>query len=390
MTVFGPQAQLEQTPFTPADYYSFTRYKCKRFKTLWNQPVAYALVSMSVDGNPIAEQFYFPALQAHPKVTKLEQIILTPNQTIEAITMNGTVMTTQRSLHLEVQADDSTLTHYELYFFSPKSDYTSPGNLFWNGIRQNIHYVKPAKARGGELKVTDSNITEALMNRDNLQNQFDTMGYSARKAYWDLLRSRPSTLDYKTRSVLLNALNAHSPYRIPRSFRDFMFPEWCHALTKTFHSQQISPQRRNNLGAAPFWMNSQMMVIEVALKWFAKTYTDANILLRTYFNMLNDTDVVKDGEMKASISRGDKKVSVSQTLNPLQVFPSYPQATDGAITAFVINHLLHGKQPDSILIRNHTLKRASFKRTSDEALNQTAINDADNPMNTPTKVAKLN
>ncbi len=360
------KSQSSQKGFTAVDYYDLSTDRFNRFKPSYDPYIAYALVSENAEGQPVAHQFEFPYLDndQYPIVKKLKEISFGfngQNNAIQAVTEDGDIMRTQRAIDVEMHPFGTEQTNYKLLFFSPESPYTAKQDLNWphgnvkdSGTSAKDNPYSPSESRGGTLEITFSNIKKRWNQTPASEdNNNDIMGYSALDAYNAFYEANKGILSGELEKIFLKSINAGNPYGANSAMRTFKRPEWCHALAKYFHPPQRNPQDRNNIGAAPLWMNSQMMVIEEALKWHAKKSPDAKISLKSHFNMFETSDVIQNGEMTGTIRNDDRLVKMFQCLNPHQLFPAYPQATDIALTTFVSNCLLLGKNPDMIPVVNY-------------------------------------
>lgn len=348
------QPQSSPKDFTAIDYYNLADYKKERFPT-YEPYIAYALVSKTAEGKRVAHQFEFPyvADPRVPKVKRLKEISFGndgSNNDIHAITSDGEELTTNRSIKLETQNLGQVPANFELLFFSPISTEDKQLSKFWKTEQSNRdedvsetqpEESEPSVVRGGQLDFGWSDILSRLKASSSPGAQNDVIGHSAQKAYYNYWEANRDKLTPDMQNI------------IRRSFQNepsdpFMSPEWCHALARQFHHVDNNPQYVNNLGAAPKWINSKMMVVESAARWYAKTYPEAKINLVSHFKMLGKSDVVKNGHMEATIEHGEKRIKIAQELKPHQRVPVYSQATDRAITTFIVDSLLHAKTPSLI------------------------------------------
>lgn len=361
MTSSGPVRNIYPTnEFSWSNYSYLSKDSFSRFKH--SDPyIAYALVSYNNEGVPIAHEFNFPAVQLNaihgnnrptpPGVKSLKHIYLgreSDGEIIEAMTFDNEPMTTQRSIHFKMQYKDYESTEYTLFFFSPRSDSTETQNLSWESLNQYEdydHLARKEEIRGGEIEISyDSSESEEHSSTPSIEfsEPYEVMGGSAIDAYDQFQQDNYKMLSYGLNRILGKSISVRYPNG--RSMAAFKRPEWCHAIGKQFFCKGENPNEPENLGAAPLWMNSQMMIFEESLKWHAKKYPQANIKLRSNFLMFDDSDVVYNGEMEGIVKYGNRTVEMHQFLTPHQLYPAYPQATDKAICTFVLNGLLLGKK----------------------------------------------
>lgn len=350
--------------FSWKEYSFLSNDSFKRFKP--SDPyIAYALVSYNSDGVPVAHDFKFPTMpekgiyysnsKMPPTVKNLIQISLgrsTDGEVIKATTIDNEIMTTQRSIHFQMHYKDDEPIEYSLFFFSPRSDSTESQNLAWDSLNQyhDCEYlVGNDDIRGGEIEISyDSFQSEDHSSTSSIDflEPSDVMGRSAIDAYAEFQHDNYQMLSYTMNRILNKSISVYSPYG--RSMATYKRPEWCHAIGRQFFPNDIDPNEPWNLGAAPKWMNSQMMIFEESLKWHAQRYPEADTRLCSRFQMFDGSDVVYRGEMDGIIKKGDRTISMHQSLLPHQLYPAYPQATDIAICTFVLNGLLLGKDRNRI------------------------------------------
>jgi hypothetical protein len=116
--------------------------------------------------------------------------------------------------------------------------------------------------------------------------------------------------------------------------------EWLHIVAYSLTNVNENPQQMDNLGAAKKRDNTRMMVIEKIPKRLSQ-YDDVRVEVAGEFNLLPQSDVIKDIAYKVSLEHGFKKLVVYQNID---VFSDYehPRTTDQLI-ALVIESLLQGR-----------------------------------------------
>lgn len=341
----GPSRK--QRGFTVSDYNFLSDDGLNRFKS--SDPYAsYALVAYSFNGTPISASQFSYSLEL-PELKKLKSISLgTLNHgIIEATTVDNERMTTQRCIQFRVSTEGGEPTLYNLYFFSPKqNDY----GLSWDSHNQYedyAHLTTYDESRGGTIVFSSNGSNssdDSESHSDSTESSNTTMiSGKAVDAYRGFCESnQPSRTLYKIFSKAIDA-----PNRYAHNLNSFKRPEWCHAIAKQFAFGRDF-DKRWNLGAAPFWMNSQMMIFEGATRWHHTRYPNATIEYTSFFNMFDDSDVVCRGEMEVEIKQGNRTITMSQHLRPHQKNPAYPQVTDIAIATFVLNNFFLRKKLEPI------------------------------------------
>lgn len=347
--------------FTATDYYTLSKDTFDRFKPAFSPYIAYAIVSSDLNEKPIAYQFDFPLIDdpKYTQVKKLKEITFgngSDNTIIHAITVDGEEMRTHRHINIKTRSLIEDSKTYQLFFFSAISPYMTNQELTWpiseyhcKSIVESGKSAIATTQRGGELKIDFRNILFRWNRKlETEQTNEQTMERTARDAYIEFYTKNLDRLSTDFKRIIEKSFNNENPYNLKSSFASFKRPEWCHALAKHFHPLKLNPQVKTNIAAAPFWMNSQMMVFEEALKWHARIYSTAKIYLRSTFEVFEDSDVIQNGEMTGTVRLDLTEVEICQSLNPHQFFPAYPQSTDIALTTFVMNNLLLRIPPEVI------------------------------------------
>lgn len=130
-------------------------------------------------------------------------------------------------------------------------------------------------------------------------------------------------------------------------FENHYRPEWVHAEPFTLTPMSIDPQRRDNLGAAPKWANTEMMVLSHIVVWFAKHCPDAIEKITPLFRMLPATELIDKINYEVSIEEQGHIVRMFQIINPLKKGPVFRKPTDLTQATAVVNSMLCGIPPIS-------------------------------------------
>lgn len=388
MSSYGPPSrQILKKDFRALDYYHLAKDDLARFAPSFDYAISYALVCVNNATEPVAYQFAFPPhIDANsPSVKTLKSISLDnslQNNVILAVTEDNIEMRTQRVITVKTHSILGETNTYKLLFFSPASTYTSNQNLTWP-IEHHFRHSEPIfdslEKKQASLDVNYHNILYRYHHQTiPEENNSAIMGGSATEAYISFHEQYGDTLPFSYNRMALKSILAGNPYNLKSSLHSFKRPEWCHALAKSFHPENRNPQIKDNIGAAPFWMNSQMMIIEESLRWHARTYPNAKITLKSTFNIFPNTHVVASGKMKAKVRTDFIEICVIQNLEPFQLFPAYPKSTDIAITTFIMNSLIIDKCRTLISIQRQeipqTLSLSSdaspFYLTNDDDIEQ--------------------
>lgn len=123
--------------------------------------------------------------------------------------------------------------------------------------------------------------------------------------------------------------------------------EWLHAISFCLSSLGSNPQHSSNLGAAPKWANTEMMMLELLAKWFALNNPDVIISIKPLFEMLLNSAIIKRIFFEVEIQHNLRYVKLFQNINPLAKYPAFRPAVDIAQATFIADQLLNNIFPES-------------------------------------------
>jgi S1-C subfamily serine protease len=111
---------------------------------------------------------------------------------------------------------------------------------------------------------------------------------------------------------------------------------------------EMEPQRADNLAAAPKWANTEMMVLERILKWFALNRPESVLKLKSFFEMLLDSELVKEINFQVTVEEKERFVKFLQTIDPFDPYPLFRHASDMMFSTATAYNLLDNAEPVSV------------------------------------------
>lgn len=336
--------------------------------------VGHALLTKDEQGRLIAQQFSAPGSDnpEDPKVLSLTNIELFQDKygttRGRAKALDGTDMISKRSISVQTKDEHGDNIKHELMMFSPKQAHVwnKTKEVFWGSDPKKVAPIfrddlsesekkdlekdlaeSKYEVKGGELDIVNKdvplreNMTRTPSQKQVMNNQ------SAIDAYLDYYSSYGNELSPVVKTTFENAEKARPHYR-GATFASQRRPEWCHALGHGLTPMNQEPQRKDNLAAAPKYINTEMMKTERALKWHAMHRPNAKLHLSAHFNTLPNSDIMKDGKVEGILIENDREVKLTQQLNPFQWYPNFSKATDIMQTTMVTHNLLNGTTPSQV------------------------------------------
>lgn len=294
----------------------------------------------------------------------------------------GTQMFATRSERLEIDGEEATLA-----FFSPLPPKSKGNEPFW-GSEKKLEFFKdtvsPAAKKAclssGECSTLDDSVhkmqeTEvdypSVHARDGEKrsiSQNQVMGnQSARDAVEAFHHEHEDVMHPDLAKVMQSSHEA--PLR--DAWNSQKRPEWLHISAHSLMPESEDPQMPENLGAAPKWTNSRMMVPERTVKWYAFNRPDSEAKLEGDFTMLHGTDIAADIQFDVTLTEGDKTIKMQQHLNPWAPYPIYSTGSDIAQSVLVA-HSIHQEADADVQTISEEEKKAA-KSSPKESLLQTVF-----------------
>ena len=332
-------------------------------------------VLLEEQGKMLAKQYPLPEISGGEMITEPETSFTTivpevrPLVNIEAIepfpgmhryraqTPNGTEMFAKRSVKGQIgNVETEESTEIEIACFSPNPRKGKP--VFWGSIKPT-HLLKETLSsdmvldldemgqtvKGGKtLQVEAASVRQRTVMKSRNPDQNTVMGESAKEAYENFYEKMKDVLHPDMKMRLSRAYNAHLHGMLgENNFR----PEWLHLYGWKLAPMSTNPQTQENLGAGPKWANTEMMLLEGVIKFFALHCPESIGVIKPTFFMLLDSELVEriDFEVKAQIK--ENYIQLEQLIDPFLKCPIFPKSSDLAQMAGVAYDILHDIPPVS-------------------------------------------
>lgn len=340
----------------------------EHLRYLYNsQKIGHALILKDARGEESAFQFTMPdSAPDAPKVRPLLNIEAITRYTLpryRATTPSGTKMYATRFINLEF-GDKNNQDNAKIACFSPTKNDKEP---FWGSadkeiplfsndlsskhkkeLEKELKEMKTVKKGGGELIIEPESVRarDAIKTRNPDQNtvmgvSMGVKSHSAQEEYKSFLDKMKNELDPEMRERFKRSVEA--PLR--ELFKSNYRPEWLHAYGFSLMPMAKNPQVASNLGAAPKWSNTEMMILERIAKWFALNRPHALEKIKTEFNMLLDTEIIKKITFEVIIEENNRFVRLHQSIDPFKKYPLFRKASDLAQGTAITYQLLHNVPP---------------------------------------------
>jgi DNA polymerase-3 subunit epsilon len=126
-------------------------------------------------------------------------------------------------------------------------------------------------------------------------------------------------------------------------------PEWLHKDAFGLTHQNTNPQVAENLGAAPKWVNTDMMVLERTAKALAAEFENkADVHINSEFQMLHDSQIIGKSDYKVNVNMNGVDTRLRQEIYPLQEKPNPHRPSDLAQIVGIMHAELKGTEPSSV------------------------------------------
>ncbi|GEM_PF-4962455 len=124
--------------------------------------------------------------------------------------------------------------------------------------------------------------------------------------------------------------------------------EWLHRESHNLHPLTIDPQRADNLGAAEKRYNTEMMIGERTVQFFAFNVPQSRNTIKCDFDMLLDSDVVDYIHFFVCIQLAGFTFKITQHIDCFQKEPQCVKASDLASLVGILFCLMHKQAPRSV------------------------------------------
>ena len=361
--------QQHDAGFTEDDFKNLAKNEHGRY--LPNSKKVGHAVLVEEEGKTVAMQYPLPVIGGGTVFTEENITSIVPEvrpliniETIEpyhgmhryrAETPNGTEMFGKRSVKGKIgHVGEQESTDIEIACFSP-----NPNNEpFWGSVKatpvlkeglsseslKDLQEMGSTVKGGKELQVDYESVRQRTLMKSRNPDQNTVMGESAKEAFEHFYEKMKDVLHPDMKMRLSRAFNANFHGKL---FENNHRPEWLHLYGWKLAPMNTNPQTRENLGAGSKWANTQMMLLEGVIKFFAEHCPESIGVIKPTFFMLLDSDLIEhiDFEVKAQIK--ENYIKLEQIIDPYLQYPLFPKSSDLAQTAGIAFDLLHDIDPVS-------------------------------------------
>jgi large subunit ribosomal protein L28 len=338
--------------------------------------IAHAVILES-DGKKTALQFEVPdsaeGMPAVRPITNIEEIEpFRGMHRYQAITPGGTEMYAKRFIFGEA-GDATHKVPITVACFSPSD---KPGKQpFWGSIKPTplfrsdlsrsdkkeldaeLKEIGKVSKGGVALVIDNPSVPQRDLMKTRTPDQNTVMGESARDAYENFFDKLSDELSSEMVTRLKRSFQADIKAGL---FKNSYRPEWLHAYGWSLAPLSMNPQTQENLGAAPKWVNTQMMILERIVKWFAINCPESQSKIKANFDMLLDSELIERVNFETNIELQDRYVKWVQDIDPFLAFPLFPKASDiaqgTAVTYSLVNSIPPLNQQEVKLMKKSTLR----------------------------------
>ncbi|WP_131775179.1 PDZ domain-containing protein [Legionella cincinnatiensis] len=211
-------------------------------------------------------------------------------------------------------------------------------------LKKDLAEMEQVTKGGDVLTVEHDSVPQRDLLKTRTPDQNTVMGESARDAYEHFFDKMTDELHPEMKKRLQRAFKADIKDNFYKnSFR----PEWLHLKGWSLMPMSMNPQTKDNLGSAPKWANTQMMILERIIKWFAINAPDSLLTIKPKFEMLLDSELVKHIDFDVKIKIKERYVELMQSIDPFLAYPLFPKASDLAQGAGITYNILNKIDPVS-------------------------------------------
>lgn len=382
----------------------------ENFRYLLNKKAGHAMFVTDEHGNKTAYQFHMPDTKntSAPEFRPVENITEINRFGMKRYvgeSPNKTKMYAKR-FHKAIIGENSQEKEIEIGYFSPSE---KEGEPFWGSSDKPYPLFDPEKLKKKHKKDLQKELSEIQTrskggttsqvhtesvhfrdaNKTRNPDQNKVMGESARDAYEAFYNSWTDELSDQAKVVFKRAFEA--PLR--DAFKSNWRPEWLHALGWSLTHKDHNPQTKDNLGSAPKWSNTEMMVLERVAKFFAiHAPEDYVVKIKPHFEMLLDSELIKHIHFEVTIEEKNKFIRFLQDLNPFQKNPIFRKPSDLAQATVITQALLKGTEP--MTKQNVTTEKTPSQKTGQNSFSifkpseQTTSNTPTKQQTSPVKTHK--
>lgn len=370
----------KEVTFTAADFSSLCENKHGRYVQN-SKKIGHAVI-MKKDDNTVAVQYALPAVADNqtPEVRPLMNIeAIEPFKGMHryrAQTPDGKTAMYAKRFVFGKWGNENEEQPIQIACFSPVQK--KGEQPFWGSIketpifREDLSKANHVTKGGDTLVVQHASVLQRDLIKTRTPAQNTVMGGSARDAYEHFFDRMAAKLHPEMKKRLKRAFKADIKDHFTKNYR----PEWLHAKGWSLMPMGTDPQTEDNLGAGPTWANTQMMILESVVKWFAINAPESLLTIKPKFEMLLDSELIKHIDFNVKVKIKERFVELIQSIDPFQAYPSFTKASDVAQATAITHKILHEAPPASIqLIKNDN------KSIKDD--NQISLNTEQKPLALP-------
>lgn len=388
--------------FTPEDFTELLKDPYKRFENN-SENIGHAVLMRNENGEMVALQYQMPHAvgdEHHLSVTTLTDIAAIQRYgatKFKGHDETGKTFYARRFVHAHVTEVDDDEKSIDIALFSEGEEDKEP---FWGSTKKLKRFKDDLNAEdyadfmkeldeiplvvkcGNEEVVEVESVKFRNDNPKRTPDQNTVMGESARDHFEHVHSMMHDVLSEDLSKLMVECFTAWLGNK--------KRPEWLHGSGFGLTPLRKNPQTKGNLGAAPAWVNTRMMVLECVAKQFAMLENadeKYKIKIHPLFIMFLDTEIIdrlffcieienkyNTGEkdaLREEIGILAKKIKFFQNIDPFTKFPIYSKASDLAQLAFLTNHILNNNVPNQVLNVESSKNVKLFNHHPQELLNQT-------------------
>lgn len=347
-------------PFTETDFAKLAENEHYRYAPN-SKKIGHAVIT-SQNGQMLAAQYEFPSSgEGAPIIRPLIDIeAIEPFRGMHryrAKTPVGLTPMYATRMYMGKVGEDNDLKEIQIACFSPSSKQGKPP--FWGSsrptplfrenlskkekeeLKKELDEIAPITKGGDTLVLDHASVPKRDLCKTRTPDQNTVMGESARDAYEGFFDSMTQELHPEMKQRLKRAFTAEIHDVLTKNYR----PEWLHLKGWSLMPMNMNPQTKDNLAAGPKWANTQMMVLERTVKWFALNAPESLLSIKPKFDMLLDTELAKHIDFQVRIQIKNRFVELTQSIDPFQAYPIFTKASDVAQSTAITHSLLHGTKP---------------------------------------------
>lgn len=211
-------------------------------------------------------------------------------------------------------------------------------------LEKDLAEIEQVSKGGAELTVDHASVPQRDLIKTRIPDQNTVMGESARDAYEHFFDKMSDELHPDMKARLKRAFEADLKDNF---FKNSYRPEWLHLYGWSLMPMDKDPQKKENLGAAPKWANTQMMILERTIKWFALNAPESLLTIQPKFEMLLDSELVKHIDFSVRVKIKERYVELMQKIDPFLAYPLFAKASDLAQGVAITYNILNQVDPVS-------------------------------------------